>query len=1377
RADALGLRVGARGAAARRALLGTEPTGALAPAATVPGTAAPNLAEELAELVDGRRPAPDPEAVLNPDAGALTAAVGVADVQIDPADPHVLVVTPHSGNPLRIQLQAGVVPSGTVARADAATIVLDHRANPTAAAVALAGAIAEVVSSAAGLPTGPPAVRPGPPTSTPLTVADARSLAEVRAAAAQRRVRGRAVPAAEILEALGRELGLLGTGDGAVVRRGLVDPDTERALAALGDAEPEALTRARQQVEAVAARYVVGGETARGTRLDANQIRLEVGSTSVALTVRIGGGSGLHPGPVLTVHPAADPLALDRLIARAVATELATRAGLPANVTSDDVADTAELSVLAQHAADRSIGRRQRRAAARAVVTLRAAADLDPARPGGERRYERLRAAGLIDPDSHTALAALLDADAMATRRATRDALVTAAEQAGATAVTPVGDGVAVVTLPDGTHVTLEVADGDHDPTIRVDGGDVVTVLRPDAIRPLPVAVTPATLAPTGLISVDHSGTDLVALAGQVAAELARRQGRRANDPVLRPGPVDWPLAAHGVTDVAGLARLRTALTAAPAEVPGIIAELGLAHDTVGAAERRATLPADLRADVARLDGAAGSAPAVRTGLATVLATLTTSGDGAGVRIDDTRPNVLRVRFADPAGSGTDLEVDIAVYRSTDPGADLVTFDDDATRGLTVIVNENASEALLEHALTVALTRWTRLQLTPAAPAAWGPGRLTLPLDPQRWTPAHYAAVASLRVLLRQLPAARTAVGRTLLRDAVLRSRIRQLSGQLGLDRGVGRVVSRLDLLVSTGQLSAADALAMLEVDRPSRVQPIRRADDRHRQDAVDAARRAIEELAGEHGIAEIRWQPVSWSTDLGTYHVRLDNGRSFELEVVAGTLVASEAADGPIDPTHRLASVVVNQRRPTFVSRVEWRRRMEREAVAQTVALATRQPPPGRSAASTRAVTPTNRVFRRGIAALAPLTPEDHVALARLDRWVRQYGGVRAASLDETRSPAARAGARLSGARMARRLNEQLTLLGLDAGAPGVHLLRAHLPDDVRAILERHDGGRAGAAPEAVVDRARAALDRAARLGGLTVSQPSPGQYQLHDPSTRTTIRVRFVASDAHRDDTAAGYGRGVVVVPPSGAGPVVLALSPWLDDGQVDQVVARAIGELTAASPDVATDRGRVLEVAALVDRIGQARSPISRARLRRQLADVAHRLGLDRDAPGVANRRALFGGRPEVLTELRRADELGRRSTVDLPAVSAELARLAAHAGVAGVAPDAADPHRVDVTLADGTVHSLLIVPDQAGEGSLADGYVDPVVGPVLRLDTRAEGLARQAALVRELARVAAQLDRLSRGLPADPAPVPRPGPRTTPLAPADLAPDDWALAAEG
>ncbi|MEJ7772581.1 MAG: hypothetical protein WKF51_11820, partial [Geodermatophilaceae bacterium] len=243
--DQTGMRLGAAHTAERRALLPADVASALD--AHDHG----NRAYDAARAV--RAATADPARIAR--------AVGL-DISPHPTDPALLQVQLDADRMVTVRIEAGTRGNGVVAVASgsllAPTITVYGRASNIDIQIAVAGAIAELIARHEGAPTGPPLLRPGsisaPVTRSGLTVSDRRGLAQLRMATELAKTSPGAGEARWRQQAIAEELGLLGSGDGPTIRRGILTPSEERELAARHGAELDEVVEARQFVEDVARR-------------------------------------------------------------------------------------------------------------------------------------------------------------------------------------------------------------------------------------------------------------------------------------------------------------------------------------------------------------------------------------------------------------------------------------------------------------------------------------------------------------------------------------------------------------------------------------------------------------------------------------------------------------------------------------------------------------------------------------------------------------------------------------------------------------------------------------------------------------------------------------------------------------------------------------------------------------------------------------------------------------------------------------------------------------------------------------------------------------------------------------------------------------------
>ncbi|MDQ3735685.1 MAG: hypothetical protein M3400_17090, partial [Actinomycetota bacterium] len=270
-----GLRDGALDAGARRALLPAPGGLAAALEQRDNGVRAYNETRTLRAALDN--------VARLAEATNLNLTVGDADPgprhtgakgESDATGGAVLHIGLTDGTTLPVRIEVAQLPTGTIAvpsyEAGMATVTLDGRVSSSAIQIALAGALAAIAAQLEGAPTGPRLLHPGlgaDPvaeaglTVEDLTVDDHRGLAQLRMAA---HLSESALPtsiAARWHRALAEELGLHGSSDGATVRRGILTPAEERALASRHGAEHDEIVLARQFVEQAA--RDVGADSAR----------------------------------------------------------------------------------------------------------------------------------------------------------------------------------------------------------------------------------------------------------------------------------------------------------------------------------------------------------------------------------------------------------------------------------------------------------------------------------------------------------------------------------------------------------------------------------------------------------------------------------------------------------------------------------------------------------------------------------------------------------------------------------------------------------------------------------------------------------------------------------------------------------------------------------------------------------------------------------------------------------------------------------------------------------------------------------------------------------------------------------------------------------
>ena len=262
----------------------------------------------------------------------------------------------------------------------------------------------------------------------------------------------------------------------------------------------------------------------------------------------------------LTVPPAGpDDLQVVRSVNRAVAAAVAAMRGrpvgpgvlaqealtaepTPGDLTSADVGTAAELVPAVRYwASSRWL---ERLTGAGDLRRRLAAAQLGFDQPGGELRYRALRAAGLIPDDVHDTLERLRGARLRDWRGQLRDVSVTrirrlAGGELQGLRVEPLGDGLATVTGPTGTRLTVELVPGKPASGALVEArvtGSLVTVTarwatsQEGAVGPLTAALAGALLprlgAPTPVGPARSPGTTLLAeVATAMAADVQWRPG------------------------------------------------------------------------------------------------------------------------------------------------------------------------------------------------------------------------------------------------------------------------------------------------------------------------------------------------------------------------------------------------------------------------------------------------------------------------------------------------------------------------------------------------------------------------------------------------------------------------------------------------------------------------------------------------------------------------------------------------------------------------------------------------------------------------------------------------------------------------------------
>ncbi|HEV2087741.1 MAG TPA: toxin glutamine deamidase domain-containing protein, partial [Cryptosporangiaceae bacterium] len=771
-----------------------------------------------------------------------------------------------------------------------------------------------------------------------------------------------------------------------------------------------------------------------------------------------------------------------------------------------------------------------------------------------------------------------------------------------------------------------------------------------------------------------------------------------------------------------------------------LIRELGVRHDAPGSVEARRRLGSVLAEQVETFDGPTGSSPEV----AAALPAFHEAARRAGAELDPAvspEPPLAPTEFMVQV-NGTATRV--SINRAELARGDMAVISQPDKGRLEVTVAESADPAQIVRAITVVATAWVRDQMPTAMT---GPVRRRLSLNAADWTSQHYGLVALVQTMTEELRRASGIPARK------LRAQLQHLTRVLGIHPGVPGSGPRLQLVQELGLLTEEAADQILQLDP--------RSEFANR--AVEVATAAVLRLAGHHGIVDI--SPIEGST---AYQVTTEH-RTFQLDFVAGSVGRDERVDLTVDPTGKLVSVTVDAYHPLRVTKNAWLAGIEREVVSQFVDLLARQPVPGSDGGSSRDLETTDNVLYPGTMVEMfddhHLSVADQVELARFAERVRQFGTSKGV-MRQVRGI---------------RLDREARRAGFERDLPGVERRRALLPEDVRQILAQRDGGRYRPARAAALEHARDAVRSVAADLGFEVVQEGPGSQVTVERDGKQLALILSAGSllmgaTVHLDEVGPGVFHAVA--------------SEWATRSEIERGMARRLGERFAVDPAqgvpplfrpgpvptgttrdrlTASDYGRIAELTTLNRQIDEAVNPFEKAHLRRIHARLVQVLGLDQDALGADARRSLLG--EELVERVARGDRFagsGNGHDIVREAIAA-LRGVSAEAGVRAVEQNG---DGLVVTLADGS--RLPVRLDLSGHGGyrLANGLVSAEGKATLRVHPAAQGLPLRAALIRELARIAATVEELRRGEPTERPRVLRPGPADGQPTLADLTPADWA-----
>ncbi|MDQ3716662.1 MAG: hypothetical protein M3381_11715, partial [Actinomycetota bacterium] len=297
--DRAGVRLGAPAAGQRRAAL---PSGVVSELENLLDSLgehdAARVHQALASALDPNRGAADPD----PDGSRISEATGfdlsllLLLLPVGGTDSPTVRLRLPDGSTRTVRIEVARLPSGVVAVptiADGkATITLDGRQSSAAIQIGLAGALAHLMARSERAPSGPRLLQPGEAsqavTGSALTAADRRGLAEFRMAGLLAEFSLHATAdrhagfAKRWQNALAEELGLHGSDDGPVLRRGILTPAEELRLAARRGGELEERVLARQFVESAA--HLAG---ATSERLGAERVRVNIGDRQVDVDIAV----------------------------------------------------------------------------------------------------------------------------------------------------------------------------------------------------------------------------------------------------------------------------------------------------------------------------------------------------------------------------------------------------------------------------------------------------------------------------------------------------------------------------------------------------------------------------------------------------------------------------------------------------------------------------------------------------------------------------------------------------------------------------------------------------------------------------------------------------------------------------------------------------------------------------------------------------------------------------------------------------------------------------------------------------------------------------------------------------------------------------------